>query len=126
MIKECEKFLKYWQVKLELSDWEFQLILQDTLEIAGKVEFSPVAKRGIIRINPNVNSWLNKDEDIEFVILHELLHIVTNDILSDKCTDDTLYFDAKERLMNTLASALMREKYEGKHNADSKKTSKKK
>lgn len=125
MIREYEKFVKYWQVRLGLSDWEFQVIIVDSLETAGRVEFSPISKRAVIKVNPKIDSWLNKDESKEFVILHELLHIVTFDVIDNEC-DEALYFNAKERTMNVLAEALIKEKYdESKHNTNSKKSSRK-
>lgn len=112
LFEEAQSYLDYWQKELKLSNWEFQLHFNGEQKSAGKIDFSTVAYRAVITINPKENSWINKDDNLEFVILHEMLHLVLADVIKEKCESDELYFDVKERVVNKVADALLRVKYE--------------
>lgn len=113
--EEALQYIKYWKKNLGLSNWEFQVTIDYCGETSGKIVFNSHTHRAIIYLNPKVDSWLNKDgeDELEFVVVHELLHIVLSKVLNDRCAEDELYFEIKEETINTLASALIREKYFG-------------
>lgn len=81
MKKKSKKLIKKWQKRLFLQDWEIQILHAEPHELyqnsrLAEVEYSTAAKEATIRIchpNPTVSETIN--QDVEFSIVHELLHL---------------------------------------------------
>ncbi len=67
-----EKYLRKWQERLRLKDWDikFQLINQEWNK-TGDIKIDMTDKKAIVMIN-NYNP---KENNLEPVIIHELLHL---------------------------------------------------
>lgn len=111
IIEDENKFFNlcyFWQDVLRLNDWDIEFIqVSDVSEFAnegnvyGECEADGSMKEAEIRI------WfgdsVDKGFDMEHTIVHELLHIVLNDL--DICACD---HEIEERIINVLAKSLLR------------------
>lgn len=71
-IKECEKFLIKWQDILRLKDWDIKIhIVDKEWRKSGDIKIDADDKKAILMVN-----YFNpKQENLEALIIHELLHL---------------------------------------------------
>lgn len=114
---KCKNALKYWQKELKLSDWEFRLSF-DNANILTEGQLGACwketdMKRALIILDlkqvdkKDVEVWLSGADDIEFTIVHELLHCVINS-LNPIVEDNEMWILERESIVNTIASALLK------------------
>jgi hypothetical protein len=116
--KDLEKLIKYWQPRLKLKDWHFEIrFAVDNGEIEEKLKsgfarthHSPMSKKARILVKPS--DKISKDTldcvDIEVTVVHEMLHMLLLPI--DSFKDNELSQDRLEHIIETLALALVQEK----------------
>ncbi|UBK86166.1 hypothetical protein [Clostridium perfringens] len=67
-----EKYLRKWQERLRLKDWDIKLqLINQEWNKTGDIKFDMTDKKAIVMIN-NYNP---KENNLEPVIIHELLHL---------------------------------------------------
>lgn len=67
-----EKYLRKWQEKLRLKDWDIKLqLINQEWNKTGDIKIDMTDKKAIVMIN-NYNP---KENNLEPVIIHELLHL---------------------------------------------------
>ena len=114
---KCKNALKYWQKELKLSDWEFRLSF-DNANILTEGQLGACwketdMKRALIILDlkqvdkKDIEVWLSGADDIEFTIVHELLHCVINS-LNPIVEDNEMWILERESIVNTIASALLK------------------
>ena len=104
------KELKKWQQRLGLSDWDITVDFSTQEHISGQAKvtiYSASQKAKIFLLNENDRQKSDpNDQDIEFDLVHELLHIRlwSFDPLNAKGNDHIL----REQAMDWIARALIR------------------
>ena len=104
--------LKWWQKELYLRDWDIEIHTALPHEMEqnsrlGEVDYSAAAKEACIRIctpNPTLDDMVN--QDIEFTIVHELLHlhhIASQRLIECGTAEDVMH----EIAINMTAKALV-------------------
>lgn len=109
-----EELLAEWQKRLSLQDWELIASFKRAYEMPdklGSIEFSHTKLRGEIKIMDPLDycseQEFNKGYDIEFILVHELLHIHT--AFTPKPTEGWEEC-MEERAINSIAKALVNAK----------------
>ncbi|EOU2101972.1 hypothetical protein C0L85_12510 [Clostridium perfringens] len=108
-----EKYLRKWQERLRLKDWDIKLqLINQEWNKTGDIKIDMTDKKAIVMIN-NYNP---KENNLEPVIIHELLHLKLWGM--DKMIEQLMYlvfgkdendpkFDfAYTQFMNTLESTV--------------------
>lgn len=78
--KQLEAWLRKWQPRLKLSEWDIKVKLSRREEMddaAGSVTITPNTRLAVIRVMDPVD-WMSREwsQDIEQTIVHELVHVV--------------------------------------------------
>ena len=108
-----ESLLSFWQSALFLSDWSIQIEAASAAKMAkkepgakGHIVWHAVEKTAKILIlsrkelaNLKKKEALHKDETQESIIVHELLHLITDNVVHGQ--------DSEEALINTIARSLI-------------------
>ena len=106
--------LAYWQQVLRLVDWDIELIRVNARDIEeaawGRTRISEEFHEAEIRIIHDTEAVRNTQDfgmafDPDHTLVHELLHLVLD---YWKVPNSCMEFDAKEAVLNRLASALVR------------------
>ncbi len=106
-IVEVRKRLKYWKDRLGLGAWSIKVTWSDSpLESEhGHVEFDVLHRIASIKINRP--KYLPNEIPVEYVIVHELLHLVLVELeIVEKAKQDQKDMTL-ERVVNQLTNALM-------------------
>lgn len=85
-INECERFLKKWQDILRLRDWDIVIHIVDTeWRKSGDIKIDSDDKKAVLMIN----GFNPKQENLEALIIHELLHLKLWDM--DQMIEELVY-----------------------------------
>lgn len=115
--KALDSCMKYWQKILGLSHWDIVIIYANNRDIEyllgypalASISSSPSMERAIIRINSNPeldeDAIIYGSDDVEWSILHELLHLYYIDLSINK--EDKVQGELIERIINKTCKALL-------------------
>lgn len=115
--KALDSCMKYWQKILGLSHWDIVITYANNRDIEyllgypalASISSSPSMERAIIRINSNPeldeDAIINGSDDVEWSILHELLHLYYIDLSINK--EDKVQGELIERIINKTCKALL-------------------
>lgn len=115
--KALDSCMKYWQKILGLSHWDIIITYaegRDIKDLLGysalaSISSSPSMERAIIRINStpelDEDAIIYGSDDVEWSILHELLHLYYIDLTIDK--EDKVQGELIERIINKTCKALL-------------------
>lgn len=104
-ITEVRQLLKQWQVKLGLGVWNIKVEWDSLDSEHGKVEFDIMHR--IAKIGINKPAKLPQPITVEYVLVHELLHLVLIELeLVEKAKQDHKEM-TQERVINQLTNALL-------------------
>lgn len=115
--KALDSCMKYWQKILGLSHWDIVITYSNNRDIEyllgypalASISSSPSMERAIIRINSNPeldeDAIINGSDDVEWSILHELLHLYYIDLSINK--EDKVQGELIERIINKTCKALL-------------------
>lgn len=115
--KALDSCMKYWQKVLGLSHWDIIITYaegRDIKDLLGysalaSISSSPSMERAIIRINStpelDEDAIIYGSDDVEWSILHELLHLYYIDLTIDK--EDKVQGELIERIINKTCKALL-------------------
>lgn len=115
-LQECNKYLRYWQKRLGLSDWQIFLEVRRVLhqpDAAAEVDVTVTQQRAVIYLlAPEVYREMGFDDvqDPEFQILHELLHVKL--WFFQPSQEDRVAWVLFEQAINGLARALLEARYD--------------
>lgn len=115
--KALDSCLKHWQKVLGLSHWDISITYaegRDIKDLLGysalaSISSSPSMERAIIRINStpelDEDAIIYGSDDVEWSILHELLHLYYIDLSINK--EDKVQGELIERIINKTCKALL-------------------
>lgn len=115
--KALDSCMKYWQKILGLSHWDIVITYANNRDIEyllgypalASISSSSSMERAIIRINSNPeldeDAIINGSDDVEWSILHELLHLYYIDLSINK--EDKVQGELIERIINKTCKALL-------------------
>ena len=115
--KALDSCMKYWQKILGLSHWDIVITYANNRDIEyllgypalASISSSPSMERAIIRINSNPeldeDAIINGSDDVEWSILHELLHLYYLDLYINK--EDKAQTELIEKIINKTCKALL-------------------
>lgn len=106
-IQEVRDRVKYWKDRLGLGAWSVKTIWSSTPFESehGHVEFDVLHRIATIRINKP--KYLPSEISVEYVVVHELLHLVLVELeIVEKAKQDQKDMTL-ERVVNQLTNALM-------------------
>jgi hypothetical protein len=118
--KQVNTWLKKWQTKLWLGEWDIQVTFEDIRHSKETEHYQSEGKAEVEQQYLSAHITFAEDVDItEDVVLHELLHILTSELsgfsLAQEGTDKkdtwTEYFD--DRLITRLTRILLESKSGG-------------
>lgn len=105
---QVEKWTKEWQARLSLSDWNVSTLIVHTgdlkPETLGNLRWNSADKTAVIRVLSPSDYDLPAAEipvDIEYTILHELIHLQLSVLPRDAAAKGT-----EERVVNRISEAL--------------------
>ena len=108
---DLQERLAYWQRVLRLQDWDVELIRVNARDIEpawGRTRIAESWHEAVVRIIHDTEAVRNTRDfgmafDSDHTLVHELLHIVLD---YWQVPESGMEFDAKEAVLNRLASAL--------------------
>ena len=115
--KALDSCMKYWQKILGLSHWDIVITYANNRDIEyllgypalASISSSPSMERAIIRINStpelDEDAIIYGSDDVEWSILHELLHLYYIDLSINK--EDKVQGELIERIINKTCKALL-------------------
>lgn len=115
--KALDSCMKYWQKILGLSHWDIAITYANNRDIEyllgypalASISSSPSMERAIIRINStpelDEDAIIYGSDDVEWSILHELLHLYYIDLSINK--EDKVQGELIERIINKTCKALL-------------------
>lgn len=115
--KALDSCMKYWQKILGLSHWDIVITYANNRDIEyllgypalASISSSPSMERAIIRINStpelDEDAIIYGSDDVEWSILHELLHLYYIDLGINK--EDKVQGELIERIINKTCKALL-------------------
>jgi hypothetical protein len=115
--KALDSCMKYWQKILGLSHWDIVITYANNRDIeyllgypaSASISSSPSMERAIIRINStpelDEDAIIYGSDDVEWSILHELLHLYYIDLSINK--EDKVQGELIERIINKTCKALL-------------------
>ena len=103
-----------WQKRLNLQDWDLTMVISRTSELkpktVGNIHWNREKKTAVIRVLDPADYRLPFDEmlrDIEFTVVHELIHLEMVPVLSDlQRTEENRR--EEEHAVNHMAEALLK------------------
>lgn len=106
--------LAVWQKRLNLQDWKVSLIVSRATELKpktlGNIHWDSDKKTAVIRVLDPADYKLAEDammKDIEFTVVHELIHLELSPVLSPFRRDEANRRE-EEHAVNHLADALIK------------------
>lgn len=106
---QVSNWVRVWQKRLRLDDWRIESRIVRSTELKpdtlGNLKWNSVSKTAVIKVlSPLDYDAANVDiaEDIEYTVLHELLHLQLAVLPRDLNRKDV-----EEQVVNRLADALM-------------------
>lgn len=104
-INEVRRLMKAWQTQLGLGVWRLEVGWTDLEGEHGNVEFDVLHR--IAKIGINKPKTLPNPITVEYVLVHELLHLVLVELeLVEKAKDNQKEM-VLERVVNQLTNALL-------------------
>lgn len=105
--------LSVWQKRLNLQDWKISLIVSRASELKpktlGNIHWDSDQKTAVIRVLDPADYKMAEDammKDIEFTVVHELIHLELSPVLSPFRRDEANRRE-EEHAVNHLADALL-------------------
>ncbi len=105
--------LAMWQKRLKLEDWNISVIVARTTDLKprtlGNIHWDSDKKTAVIRVLDPADYKLSDPEilkDIEFTVVHELIHLKLSPLLSSVSRSEASRSD-EERTVNSIADALL-------------------
>jgi hypothetical protein len=106
--------LSVWQKRLNLQDWNIALVVSRASELKpktlGNIHWDNEKKTAILRVLDPADYKLPYDEmlkDIEFTVVHELIHLELSPVLSPLQRNDANRRE-EEHAVNHMADALLK------------------
>jgi hypothetical protein len=106
--------LSVWQKRLNLQDWNISLVVSRATELKpktlGNIHWDTEKKTAVIRVLDPADYKLPFNEmlqDIEFTVVHELIHLELSPVLSPLQRNDANRRD-EEHAVNHMADALLK------------------
>jgi hypothetical protein len=103
-----------WQKRLNLQDWRISVIMSRATELKprtlGNIHWDLEKKSAVIRVLDPADYKLPQREmlqDMEFTVVHELIHLGLAPVLADLQRSDANRRD-EEHTVNSMAEALLR------------------
>ena len=106
-IDQARKLLAFWQGKLGLGAWriKFEWLSKPEDNSHGHNEFDALHRTSIIRINRP--GKLDSEVTVEYVLVHELLHLVLYELELVEKANKKQKEITLERVINQLTNALI-------------------
>jgi hypothetical protein len=106
--------LWYWQRRLNLQDWDISIVVARASELKprtlGNIHWDATKKTAIIRVLDPVDYELSAAamfEDMEFTVVHELIHLELSPVLSEFSRNEANRRD-EEHAVNQMADAMLK------------------
>jgi hypothetical protein len=106
--------LWYWQRRLNLEDWDISVVIARAAELKprtlGNIHWDTKKKTAIIRVLDPADYELPPAamfDDMEFTVVHELIHLELAPVLSDFSRNEANRRD-EEHAVNQMAEALLK------------------
>jgi hypothetical protein len=106
--------LAMWQKRLNLQDWNISLVVSRATELKpktlGNIHWDSEKKTAILRVLDPADYKLPSNEmlqDIEFTVVHELIHLELSPVLSPLQRNDANRRE-EEHAVNHMADALLK------------------
>jgi hypothetical protein len=114
----CESFttekLHNWQKRLDLQDWNISVVMSRASELKpktlGNIHWDLEKKTAVIRVLDPADyhmAFPDMLEDMEFTVVHELIHLGIAPVLSDLQRTDANRRE-EEHAVNHMAAALLK------------------
>ncbi len=107
-LSEAENYLKVWQEKLNLADWQLSVKLVDfnrtDFEQTGDLEVDKDNKSAVILISKK-----DTGKDLNEVVLHELVHLILWDLdcqIEGLTPDKSAYLETLEATVEKLTKII--------------------
>jgi len=106
--------LSSWQRRLNLSDWDIKIVVARSTDLkkntVGNIRWDREKKTAVIRVLDPVDykmAWSDTLRDIEFTVVHELIHLEMSPVLADLNRTDANRME-EEYAVNHMTEALLR------------------
>src|SRR5260370_18575420 len=106
--------LWYWQRRLNLQDWDISIVIARATELKprtlGNIHWDTNKKTAIIRVLDPADYELPPAamfEDMEFTVVHELIHLELTPLLSEFSPNEANPAD-EDHTLNQMADALLK------------------
>uniref|UniRef100_Q01PR6 SprT-like domain-containing protein n=1 Tax=Solibacter usitatus (strain Ellin6076) TaxID=234267 RepID=Q01PR6_SOLUE len=106
--------LWYWQHRLNLQDWDISIVVARASELKprtlGNIHWDATKKTAIIRVLDPADYELSAAamfDDMEFTVVHELIHLELAPVLSEFSRNEANRRD-EEHAVNRMAEALLK------------------
>ena len=106
--------LSSWQRRLNLADWDIKIIVARSTDLkkntVGNIRWDRDKKTAVIRVLDPVDyklSWDDTLRDIEFTVVHELIHLEMSPVLADLNRTDANRME-EEYAVNHMTEALLK------------------
>ena len=111
-LKQIQKLLAKWKKILRLEDWDISILMEPlhntgitNLKAESEIEHWIQRKEAIIRIRPiedRVALGMTGPFDMEFDIIHELLHLHFKNLTSETGDDEEIVINIISKILLTL------------------------
>jgi len=106
--------LSSWQRRLNLADWDIKIVVAHTADLkkntVGNIRWDREKKTAVIRVLDPTDyklSWDDTLRDIEFTVVHELIHLEMSPVLADLNRTDANRME-EEYAVNHMTEALLK------------------
>ena len=106
--------LSAWQRRLNLADWDIKIVVARSTDLkkntVGNIRWDRDKKTAVIRVLDPVDykmSWDDTLRDIEFTVVHELIHLEMSPVLADLNRTDANRME-EEYAVNHMTEALLK------------------